>query len=75
MSRVSWFAFCEQAKVAVVPLIANAISYLITTMKQANSKRFDEDFSIAYLESVVAPVSAIIDRIRTNQQRSLDDPM
>jgi hypothetical protein len=54
---------------------ANAISYLITTMKQANSKRFDEDFSIAYLESVVAPVSAIIDRIRTNQQRSLDDPI
>jgi hypothetical protein len=44
-------------------------------MKQAKSKRFAEEFSIAYLERVVAPVSAIIDRIRMNQQRSLDDPM
>ena len=54
---------------------ANASSYLITTMKQAKSKRFDEDLSLAYFESVVAPVSAIIDRMRTNQQRSLEDPM
>jgi hypothetical protein len=45
------------------------------TMKQAIRKRFTEEFSLAYLERVVAPVSAIIDRIRTNQQSSLDDPM
>jgi hypothetical protein len=44
-------------------------------MKQAKSKKFPEEFSIAYLDRVVALVSAIIDRIRTNQQRSLDDPM
>jgi hypothetical protein len=44
-------------------------------MKQAKSKRFAEEFSLAYLERVAAPVSAIIDRIRTNQQSSLDDPM
>jgi hypothetical protein len=44
-------------------------------MKQAKSKRFAEEFSLAYLERVAAPVSAIIERIRTNQQSSLDDPM
>jgi hypothetical protein len=42
-------------------------------MIQAESKSFAEEFSLAYLESVVATVSAIIDRMRTNQQSSLDD--
>jgi hypothetical protein len=64
----------EQSKVAV-PLIAHDIAYLKMTMKQAKSKRFAEEFSLAYLERVVAPVSAIIDRIRTSQQSSRDDPM
>jgi hypothetical protein len=45
----------------------------MVTMKQAESRRFPEEFSLVYLERVVAPVSAIIDRIRTNQQSSLDD--
>jgi hypothetical protein len=66
---------CDLRTVETRRSSTNAISYLITTMTQAKSKRFDEDFSIAYLERVVAPVSAIIDRIRTNQQRSLDEPM
>jgi hypothetical protein len=54
---------------------AHIISYLIITIKQAESRRFAEEFSLAYLERVAAPVSAIIDRIRTNQQSSLDDSM
>jgi hypothetical protein len=58
-----------------VALPAHAVSYLIITIKQAESRKFADEFSLAYLERVVAPVSAIIDRIRTNQQSCLDDSM
>jgi hypothetical protein len=45
------------------------------TRKIARSKRFAEEFTLAYFEIVVATVSAMIDRIRTNQHLSLDEPM
>jgi hypothetical protein len=44
-------------------------------MKQAESRRFAEDFSLAYLGRVATPISAVFDRRRTNQQSSLDDSM